>query len=109
MLPRKTNTALLQPNSDSESANILEKLIISENLIHKASKSAMESKAFTLSANLSYVRSKLLIEIYGIIYNRKELILQISHEAQQIYRESTDKYKTEDRQNAVTAENSNSR
>lgn len=108
MFPRKTNNPLLQPDSDSESANILEKLIISENLIHQASKSAMDAKAFTLSANLYNVRSKLLIEIYGIISNRKELILQVSHEAQQIYRESTEKYKAEDKRNAVVTENTGS-
>lgn len=109
MFPLKKEATLNQLGSDKEASDVLEKLIISEDLIQKAAKSAMEAKAFTLSANLSNVRSKLLIEIYGILNTRKHLIPLVSSEAQQIYRDLTEKHKVEDKKNAVTTESVNSR
>ena len=78
------------PESGREASLILEKLLISGDLLQQAARSAMNAKAFSLSAELNNVRSVIIKEIFALTRGRREIVGELAPAARNIYQEITD-------------------
>lgn len=79
------------PDSDLEASSILELLINADSCLKKAARSAMEAKAFTLSAEISNMRCQLVKQIYSLMHNRREIVQLMTPAAQELFRQFVDR------------------
>lgn len=76
-------------------AEIHDALILSDNSLAKAARSAMDATAYKISAELSYARAPLIKTIYSLLHGRRELLELISDDARRHFDEmSEDRSKT---------------
>src|SRR5687767_5733906 len=78
------------PDSDLDASAILELLINADFCLQTAARSAIEAKAFTLSAELSNARRQVVEQIFALIRDRREIVRLMTPPAQNLFKEFID-------------------
>lgn len=79
------------PDSDFEAVEILELLLNADFCLQKAASSAMDAEAYTLSADLTNARTRIVEGIYSLIHNRNEIVELMAVPAQEQFKQFVDR------------------
>lgn len=79
------------PESDLQASEILELLINADSCLQNAASSAIDAKAFVLSAELHNARGRIIEQIFSLMHDRKEIVELMSLPAQALFKQFIDR------------------